>query len=384
MKKLVTVVGACAAALLLAACGNLSFDTNSSGSTSSTKTSSYTTTGTASDDTYQSVIEGGKYKVSKSRGLQLTENTQNDNTYNVRSMENGLVDLSKKQFSTTKYLFEEGQLLSTSTLENWLGRYSSSNKLGLNPEDNGKTGENDRNPMYLQTVLEQDYMLQSGSKLKLGGVSVALGMNSVDYYTKESYGAQYSTTIPTATLTAKGKEMASKVVARLRQKSSVGNSTPILIAIYKGNTQDALVGGTFVTYAVSKSGNSIASWNDVNEKNETLPVVNNKTPINSTVSNDFNTFESKVKSFFPKLAGVTAQAHYEKGQLQGLNIDVTTQFYGQTEINSFTQYVVTAASKYLPSDAEIQINIKSVQQMEAFAERKSGSKSFYTHVFSSY
>ncbi len=70
--------------------------------------------------------------------------------------------------------------------------------------------------------------------------------------------------------------------------------------------------------------------------------------------------------------------------MQGLNIDVTTQFYGQTEINSFTQYVVTAASKYLPSDAEIQINIKSVQQMEAFAERKSGSKSFYTHVFSSY
>lgn len=382
------VVGAI---LLLAGCGKLSFDSDSS-STTSTKSGSYQTTGTASDNTYQGVIKNGRYQVSKSRGLMLTNNNQNGNTFNVRSMESGLQSISQKEFSTDKYDFEEGQLLTTATARKWLGRQkgkyskgsSTDNALGLNPASNGKTGENSRTPIYLQQILEQDYMVSSGSNMSLGGIAIGLGMNSVDYYTKTTYGATYETKISDADLLAQGKEMAKKVVARIRKMKGVKNNTPIVVGIYKQAAQDSLVGGTYQTYVVSTSGDNIGSWHSMNQQNEVLPLVDGKKGVNTTVANDFSNFSTQIRSFFPTLAGVTAQAHYEDGQLAGLKVTVNTQFYGQTEINSFTQYVVTAASKYLPSSANIEINVQSVQGMQAFAERKTGEKSFYTHVFDSY
>ena len=114
MKNILKTGLVVSAILLLAGCGKLSFDSDSS-STTSTKSGSYQTTGTASDNTYQGVIKNGRYQVSKSRGLMLTNNNQNGNTFNVRSMETGLQSISQKEFSTDKYDFEEGQLLSTST-----------------------------------------------------------------------------------------------------------------------------------------------------------------------------------------------------------------------------------------------------------------------------
>ncbi|HAJ54604.1 MAG TPA: CamS family sex pheromone protein, partial [Lactobacillus sp.] len=51
---------------------------------------------------------------------------------------------------------------------------------------------------------------------------------------------------------------------------------------------------------------------------------------------------------------------------------------------SFTQYISTAASKYLPSGVPIEITIQSTQGIQAFVSRSSGDKGFYTHVFGSY
>ena len=102
------------------------------------------------------------------------------------------------------------------------------------------------------------------------------------------------------------------------------------------------------------------------------------------MSTDFDNFTTNVENFFPTLAGVTAQAHYSDNALTGLNITINTQFYGATELNSFTQYVANAASKYLPSGVKIEITIQSTQGIQAFVSRESSSKDFYTHVFGSY
>jgi protein involved in sex pheromone biosynthesis len=74
-------------------------------------------------------------------------------------------------------------------------------------------------------------------------------------------------------------------------------------------------------------------------------VVENEKAVNTTVSNDFSNFSDAIENFFPTLAGVTAQTHYQSGQLTGMNITINTQFYGLTEIESFTQYVATTAAK---------------------------------------
>lgn len=371
-KKIRTAALLIVSTTLLASC--------SFGSSSSSKSSKYTTTGDATSGTYEGVIKNGKYQTSKSRVVNVA---QNDNTFNLKSFESGLLNVSKKVFSTKSYIFQEGQYLNTNTIENWLGRKSKSNQTGLNPTKGKTNGK--RNPIYVQQIEEQDYMKQNGNNLKLHGVTIGIGLNSVDYYRKTTNGPQYQQKISDADLRAYGQEAAQKVLKRMRQKKGLKN-VPIVIALYKQASNDSLVGGTFFEYS-SNSGTQLSSWKQLNIKNAVYPKASDSTTSNSdgqTDNNTFDNFKSQVQSFFPNLSGVTAQAQYQNGNLSGMHITVTTQFYSQTEITSFTQYIAQAAAKYLPSGIPIDIKIQSSQEMQAFVYRDSGQSKFSSHVFDSY
>ena len=67
-----------------------------------------------------------------------------------------------------------------------------------------------------------------------------------------------------------------------------------------------------------------------------------------------------------------------------MNITVTTQFYSETEIQSFTEYIVQAAKKYLPNGIPIEIKIQSSNSIQAVVYRNSGSSSYQSHILSSY
>lgn len=371
-KKIRTAALLIVSATVLASCGF--------GSSSSSKSSKYTTTGDAASGTYEGVIKNGKYQTSKSRGVNVA---QNDNTFNLKSFESGLLNVSKKVFSTKSYIFQEGQYLNTNTIENWLGRKSKSNQTGLNPTKGKTNGK--RNPIYVQQIEEQDYMKQSGNSLKLHGITIGIGLNSVDYYRKTTNGPQYKQKISDADLRAYGQEAAQKILKRMRQKKGLKN-VPIVIALYKQASNDSLVGGTFFEYSSNK-GTQLSSWKQMNIKNAVYPKASDATTSNSdgqTDNNTFDNFKSQVQSFFPNLSGVTAQAQYQDGDLSGMHITVTTQFYSQTEITSFTQYIAQAAAKYLPSGIPIDIKIQSAQEMQAFVYRDSGQSKFSSHVFDSY
>ncbi|ANK63467.1 CamS family sex pheromone protein [Loigolactobacillus backii] len=366
--------------IFLAGCGNLQSSGLGSGSGTKSK-SSVQTTGQVSDSDYQGVVRNGKYLTSKSRGLSEDQNT---NGYNLKSFESGLLTVSKKQFPTNKYVFQEGQYLNKTTVTNWLARKSKDNPDGLNPASNGQTDANKRNPIYLQQLEEQDYMTQSGSKLSLGGVTIGLGMNQIDYYTKKQYGPTYQTKISNAQMVAEAKKMANEVVKRMRAKSGM-SKVPITIALYEQAPNDSLVGGTFFANGTSKNGSkTISSWNSMNQKNYTLPAVSGAKSGNSSDSDAFDNFKTQIQSFFPNLSGVTAQTHYNNGTLAGMNVSINTQFYSQTEIMSFTQFIATEAEHYLPSNVPIQVTISSSEGIQSFVARDSGQKSFYTHVFGSY
>ena len=170
----------------------------------------------------------------------------------------------------------------------------------------------------------------------------------------------------------------------MRQKKGLSDTT-IVIGLYKQAPKDSLVGGTFFAYGVSKKGSTtIDSWHELNQENQVLPVVNDEKAINQDDATAFNSFKTQVETFFPNLSGVTAQTHYEEGVLAGMNITVNTQFYSETEIMSFTQYIATAADKYLPRNIPLDISITSAEGMQAYVGRVSGSKGFTTHVFGSY
>jgi len=369
-------VVATAALLLLAGC--TSIQSSSSSDTSSKSTKKLQTTGKVTDSMYEGVITNGQYKTSQTRGL---TSEQSNTSFDVKSLENGLLTLSKEQFPTSKYIFQEGQSLKTTEAQKWLARKSKTNTVGLNPEDNGQTEPTKRNPLYLQQILEQDYLSQDGT---LSGMSIGLGMNQVDYYTKEQYGATYQTKISTAMMEQQGKQMANKVLARMRQKKGMSQAT-IVIGLYKQATKDSLVGGTYFAYGVSKNGSTtIDSWHSMNQENQVFPITGDEKAVNQSDADAFTSFKEQIQTFFPNLSGVTAQAHYEEGVLSGLNVTINTQFYSETEIMSFTQYIATAADKYLPRNIPLDISISSVEGIQSYVGRASGSNSFTTHVFGSY
>ncbi len=370
-KKVALAMLALACTVSLSACG---FHHKTSSSNSN-----YTTTGGGGRN-YQGVIEHGHYKVSKSRGVNVNQNSENQ--YNLKSFESGLTDVSKRVFSPRTYVFQEGQKLTTATTEDWLGRKSAKNPSGLNPV---KGSSSNPNPTYIQQIEEQDYMKQNGSSLSLRGMTIGIGVNSVYYYRKTTNGPQYSRNISDAEVKQQGEQAAAKVLQRMRKKPGCKN-IPIVIALYKQAPNDSLVGGNFFEYTRA-SGNSIGTWHKLSEKTTVMPKsssTNTENQSNESDSDNFSNFKSQVQSFFPNISGVTAQAKYENGNLAGMHITVTTQFYSETEIQSFSQYIAQAANKYLPNGIPIDIRIQSDSEMQALVFRNSGSNKFQTHVLTSY
>ncbi|KRM04873.1 lipoprotein, pheromone precursor [Liquorilactobacillus ghanensis DSM 18630] len=379
MKKTGILIGA-VLALLLAGCSSKSANNSSSSKSSS---SGYQITGSSNSDQYQNVISNGRYLTSKARGVGISQNS--DNLLNLKSFENGLTQLSKTKYSPKDYVFREGQLLSSATVEKWLDRQSKSNSLGLNPEDNGQTDPNKRNPIYVQQLEEQDYMKQENGKLVLSGITIGIGMNRKDYYQKEQYGATFTTNIPQDKMIAEGRQAAVKVLQRLRSSGKVGNNVPIMIAMFQQAGNDSLVGGSFYSYTYVKSGSTINSWQNLDTKSYVLPTTANSSLPNDNDETSFESFKKQVQNFFPNLAGVTAQAEYNGKQLQGMHINITTQFYSETEITAFTQYLATAARNYLPSGIPIDITVKgSDGDIQSFLAKTAKQSTYYTHVFGSY
>jgi protein involved in sex pheromone biosynthesis len=381
VKKIGILAGALTVLLLgLSGCSQVK-KTSTSSSLGTKSSSSYQITAKSDSSQYQTVINNGSYLTSKSRGVGISQNS--DNLLNLKSFENGLLQLSKEKFSTSNYIFREGQLLSKTTVENWLGRQSNSNPTGLNPQDNGQTDANKRNPIYVQQLEEQDYMKQNGSKLTLSGMTIGIGMNRKDYYQKEKYGATFSTTISEEKMVEEGRIAAAKVLQRVRQK--VGSNVPILIAMFQQAPNDSLVGGSFYAYTYVKSGSTISSWQNVNLTSYVMPATSTNSVPNDNDETSFESFKKQVQNFFPNLAGVTAQAEYQNKQLQGMHINITTQFYSETEIISFTQYLAQVAKNYLPSGIPIDITVKgSDGTIQSFLAKTAKQSSYYTHVFSSY
>jgi len=66
--------------------------------------------------------------------------------------------------------------------------------------------------------------------------------------------------------------------------------------------------------------------------------------------------------------------------LSGLNVTVTTQFYSQTEIDSFTTYVSQSALKFLPANVPVRIVIQTANELQAILIRNANDKTFSTTI----
>ncbi|MBZ5950703.1 CamS family sex pheromone protein [Leuconostoc gasicomitatum] len=326
---------------------------------------------------YQTVIKDGRYLVSAARGITATSEP---NSLDVKHFESSLLDLSKTQFKPSQYIFQEGQYLSSDTVNNLLERKINNNPNGLNPEDNGKT-DSSRNPIYVQTLTEQDFMTKSGNNLKLSGIVVGVAMNTQDEYQKEQYGTTYKQEISEADRVAYGKKVAPKIIKQIRQQSGVSDNTPIVVAMYANSASDSLAPGGFYAEVKSTQGTDLSEWSDISDKSIVLPKeATDTSSLGNDENNGFANFKNDVSNFFPNIAGATAVANFKKGTLSGLNVTVTTQFYSQTEIDSFTTYVSQSALKFLPANVPVRIVIQTANELQAILIRNANDKTFSTTI----
>ncbi|MDN4074876.1 CamS family sex pheromone protein [Fictibacillus terranigra] len=324
-----------------------------------------------------------------------------DNRLDINEFELGLMRIAQDNFSTDKYYYQEGQYLSSTTVNNWLKRAdektAKNNKTdmtqkGLNPALGVKQdapykqvmAAEDKHPKYLSYVLEQNYLVQSGNdKVKLGGVVVGLSFNSTYYYkAMDKAGLIYngSKKLNASDVSREARKMGQQVIHRLRQNQALKN-VPITIALYQEAEKESVTPGHFFATASAGAGSSqLGSWDKIDDRYYLFPSKDG-TAAKRDDAEKFNNFKSKIQDYFPNYVGVIGKAHYRDGNMNRLDIDIPMQFQGKAEVISFTQYVTSSVMKELPT-VPVTINIQSaVNKPEALIVRDDANSEPFVHIY---
>lgn len=319
------------------------------------------------------------YKESASRGL-VVSNIYTK--YDMKEVESGLMRLSQNEFDTENYYFQEGQYLAESTVSSWLAR-SSQTEDGLNPATTDTMTPEERAtkaPVYLSHIVEQNYLTKTkDNKVKLGGISIGLALNSIYYYQKEQYGEYYEEPISESTLIEQGKKMAAEIVSRLRSREEL-KDVPIVVGLFKQQARNQIIPGTYFSYGVAKAGqNSIADWEGIDENYVLFPTDDSQ-DVYRDVNNNFKNFKQDVDKYFSNYTSVIGTGFYRNKQIQNLSIEIPIQFFGKAEIIGFTQYLTGILINQF-NNIHVEVSVTSVNGPEALIIKKANDKDPYVHIY---
>jgi protein involved in sex pheromone biosynthesis len=336
-----------------------------------------------SNDYYKTMLP---YDTSKTRGVVVNDL---GSRYDINEIENGLLRVAQNRFSTNDYFFKEGQFLTKKTIDSWLQRkftseqlaekkLKESENLGLNPVQT----KGDNAPIYLAHIVEHNYLMkkEDDNKVKLGGVVIALSLNSVNYETNLTTGTRTVKNISNEVLKEQGAKMAGEVLKRMRQKEDLQN-VPIMIALYKQAPKQQVVPGQFFAYTTVEAGtDTIQNWEGINEEYYIFP--SPEAAENHPEDNKiFQDLKKEIEDYFPVFTGVTGEALYQNQKLTNMNMEVALTFNGKTETIGFAQYLSNLIGKSTPENWDVELLIKSSYGPEALVVKKKGSKETYMHIY---
>lgn len=330
-----------------------------------------------SDQYYRTILP---YKQSASRGLIVSKV---NSKYDVKEVENGLVRLSQRTFSPDDYFFQEGQMLDTETLSSWLAR-SSQTEDGLNPARpaGNMTAELAKKaPIYLAHIVEQNYLVTTeDNKVRLGGISIGLALNSTYYYQKEDFGATYEEIIPDAVIIENGKKMANEIVKRMRAMKGL-EDIPITVGLFRQESRNSIVPGTYFSYGVVEEGKaSVTDWKSVNEKYVLFPQPVSQEKYRE-VGQSFNNFKQDVEEYFSNFTSIVGTGFYRDDQIEKMTIDIPIQFYGAAELVGFTQYITGLVMEHFPTSMHVEVSVTSINGPEALVIKEVDEKEPYVHIY---
>lgn len=352
-----------------------------------------------SDDYYKTILP---FKPSPSRGLIVSNMV---NRIDIDSFEQGLVSIATGYFSTTDYLFQEGQYLDKKTTERLLIRQRTAAQqakiekelekevpnIGLNPSiEDAKSGDdelkdkerNEKSPEYLAHILEHNYLVKDAKgNVEVAGVVIGLAMNSVHYYNLTANGYPREYQIPDEDIKAQGEAMAQKILEQIRQDHPALEKVPIVFAIYKQAPKGSLVPGVFLEKVdVPKGENTIHGWEKIDESYYVFPSdegTRNYRDDATKVSN----FKADIVEYFPNYTGVIGKGYYVGNNLQKMDIDITIQFNSKTEIVGFTQYVLGLIIEHFPAYIRVEVTINSNKGIEAIVIQEPNQDKPFVQIF---
>ena len=354
------------------------------------------------------------YRTSAARGI-ITK--QLGNRLDIDEMEEGLRRHSKSVFDPEDFLFEEGQYLKEDTVYNWLGRKMNDKQLkqaketyrkqhdldkdaevedsevlkgALNPSiesfdddadvEDIKQAEED-NPRYLSHILEQNFLKRKDDDTtELAGISIGLALKSVYRYQTEKGGSDHFKKIPEKDIEENGKKIAQTVLERIRKMDGLEN-VPIMIALYREESQDSPVPGNFIMKTTIPEGDmSIEEWDEIDEDYVLFPSDEAKEDHFEThqVVEDFG---NAISDYFPNYVGVIGEGFYNGDELRKLTLEIPLDFYGKGEIIAFTQYVYGLVQENFPVGYDLEIEISSSEQLESVIYREPGEEEPSVHIF---
>jgi len=269
-------------------------------------------------------------------------------------IETGLMRHSTDVFAPDKYYYQEGQLLEAEQIAKWLLRKGktdaegASDPEGLNPAYGGGKDykeKNQKTPMVLSHILEQDYMLEEDKKLELGGVSVALVLNSEYVFQDVNYGPTYTVKLDRKKVVEQGKAIANELVKKMRKTDGL-KTAPLHIALYLQEAQGSPVSGHYLSSAFIGRGNKISDndWKNYDEKYYYYPSAEATDKVRDDAAK-FDLFKDRLEDYFPNYTGMIGEGFYQEGELKKLEIKVPVQFYGKAELVAFIQYMTYLLEK---------------------------------------
>lgn len=338
------------------------------------------------------------FKVSAARGL-----TQDNmlSSYNSEAFESGLLDVSKKTFSTEDYLYRDGQLLDKETVRAYLApKYSddeindmsedekeennAGENLGLNPSHNGEEDPEkiaEKSPTYLSHIIEQDYFTESDAKKqKISGMTIGLAMNSEYVYQKEEYGETYTKQLDQKEVEKKGKEMAEEILSRLRVRDDIKN-IPINFAIFIQSGEGDIKPGQFIAHTTSEGGKrTVDKWEDINEKYVTIPS-SEANEIDDNLNSNFEQFNQDLQKYFPNFTQSVGTGRFNNDKLSELKIEIPLDYYGKAEVVGVTQYVSDLSQKYFKGIDNLEISIVDGEEPQALITKTEEDDEPQIHIY---
>ncbi|MBR2757583.1 MAG: CamS family sex pheromone protein [Exiguobacterium sp.] len=299
----------------------------------------------ARDSYYQMVIP---FKPAAARGL---AQRQVSSSLELEEVELGLMRHSTDVFNPEKFAYQEGQLLNAEDVSRLLARKDKSNE-GLTPlnpayadgkaevEDDKFVDANKKSPLYLASIVEQNYMTKEDSGYQVGGVSFALILNREYVFQAPNYGPTYTVKLDQKKVIAEGERMANELVSQLRKREDF-KDLDINVALYMKSTQGSPTPGNYIKSAFVGTADQVKSgdWKAIDEKYYYFP----STSATSDVREDaqkFTLFSDRIADLFPDYSGMIGKGFYQNGDLSRMEIDIPIQFYSRAELVGFTQHVV--------------------------------------------